>query len=103
MKIVELSSANGKDGYRVERYAIEVLPKDAVSDGNIANLDGVVDCVKRAWKRMGTSTKNVAMALPRVGGDHQEDHRPRTDCAKMNLKRRSNRKLISTFRFQLTK
>lgn len=63
VKIVELS-ANGKDGYRVERYAIEVLPKDAVSDGNIANLDGVVDSVKRAWKRMGTSTKNVAMALP---------------------------------------
>ena len=63
VKMVELS-ANGKDGYRVERYAIEVLPKDAVSDGNIANLDGVVDCVKRALKRMGTSTRNVAMALP---------------------------------------
>ena len=63
VKLVELT-ANGKDGYRVERYTIEVLPKDAVSDGNIANLDGVVDCVKRAWKRMGTSTRNVAMALP---------------------------------------
>lgn len=63
VKMVELT-ANGKDGYRVERYTIEVLPKDAVSDGNIANLDGVVDSVKRAWKRMGTSTRNVAMALP---------------------------------------
>ena len=63
VKMVELT-ANGKDGYRVERYTIEVLPKDAVSDGNIANLDGVVDCVKRAWKRMGTSTRNVARALP---------------------------------------
>lgn len=63
VKLVELT-ANGKDGYRVERYAIEVLPKDAVSDGNIANLDAVVDCVRRAWKRMGTSTRNVAMALP---------------------------------------
>lgn len=63
VKLVELS-ANGKEGYRVERYAIEVLPKDAVSDGNIANLDAVVDVVKRAWKRLGTSTRNVAMALP---------------------------------------
>lgn len=63
VKLVELS-ANGKDGYRVERYAIEVLPKDAVSDGNIANLEAVVDVVKRAWKRLGTSTRNVAMALP---------------------------------------
>ena len=63
IKMVELA-ANGKDGYRVERYAIEVLPKDAMSDGNVANMDGVVDCVKRAWKRMSTSTRNVAMALP---------------------------------------
>jgi len=63
VKIVELS-ANGKDGYRVERYAIEVLPKDSVTDGNITNLDAVVDAIKRAWKRLGTSTRNVAMALP---------------------------------------
>ena len=63
VKLVELT-ANGKEGYRVERYTIEVLPKDAVSDGNIANLEGVVDTVKKAWKRLGTSTRNVAMALP---------------------------------------
>lgn len=63
VKLVELT-ASGKEGYRVERYTIEVLPKDAVSDGNIANLEGVVDAVKRAWKRLGTSTRNVAMALP---------------------------------------
>lgn len=63
VKLVELT-ANGKEGYRVERYAIEVLPKDAVSDGNIANLEAVVDVVRRAWKRLGTSTRNVAMALP---------------------------------------
>jgi type IV pilus assembly protein PilM len=63
VKMVELS-AGGKEGYRVERYTIEVLPKDAVSDGNIVNLEAVVDCVKKAWKRMGTSTRNVALALP---------------------------------------
>jgi type IV pilus assembly protein PilM len=63
VKLVELT-ANGKEGYRVERYTVEVLPKDAVSDGNIANMDGVVDAVKRAWKRLGTSTRHVAMALP---------------------------------------
>ena len=45
-------------------FTIEVLPKDAVSDGNIVNLDAVVECVKKAWKRLGTSTRNVAMALP---------------------------------------
>lgn len=63
VKMVELV-ATGKEGYRVERYTIEVLPKDAVADGNIINMDAVVDCVRRAWKRLATSTKNVAMALP---------------------------------------
>ena len=63
VKLVELA-ADGKNGYRVERYAIEVLPKDAVADGNIVNHDGAVESVKRAWKRLGTSTRNVAMALP---------------------------------------
>ena len=63
VKLVELADA-GKGSPRVERYAIEALPKDAVLDGNITNLDAVVDAVQRGWKRMGTRTKNVAMALP---------------------------------------
>lgn len=63
VKMVELSAA-GKDSYRVERYTIEVLPKDAVSDGNITNMEVVVDAVSAAWRRMQTSTRDVAMALP---------------------------------------
>ncbi len=63
IKMVELSEAS-KGSYRIERYAIETLPRDAVVDGNIANLEAVSEAVKRAWKRMGTSTKFVAMALP---------------------------------------
>jgi len=63
VKLVELS-ASGRNDYRVERYAIEVLPKDAVVDGNIANPDAVQSAIRKAWKRMGTSIKNVAVALP---------------------------------------
>jgi type IV pilus assembly protein PilM len=63
VKMVELSDA-GRGNPRVERYSIEALPKDAVLDGNIANLDAVVDAVQRGWKRMSTRTKNVALALP---------------------------------------
>ncbi|MDE2598677.1 MAG: pilus assembly protein PilM [Rhodocyclaceae bacterium] len=63
VKMVELVD-DGKGKYRVERYAIEPLPRDAVTDGNIANLDGVADTVRRAWKRLGTTTRYVAMALP---------------------------------------
>lgn len=63
VKMVELSDA-GKGELRIERYAIEPLPKDAVVDGNIANLEAVTETVGRCWTRLGTTTKFVAMALP---------------------------------------
>jgi len=63
VKMVELTDG-GKDAYRVERYAIEQLPRDAVVDGNIANLEAVAESVRRCWTRLGTSTKYVAMSLP---------------------------------------
>ena len=63
VKMVELSS-DGKTGYRVERYAIEVLPRDAVADGNIVNLEAVAETVRRAWKKLSTSNRQVAIALP---------------------------------------
>jgi type IV pilus assembly protein PilM len=63
VKLVEITDA-GKNVYRVERYAIEPLPRDAVVDGNINNLEAVSDCLKRGWKRMGTNIKGLALALP---------------------------------------
>ena len=63
IKLVELSQT-GKGIYRLERYAIEPLPKDTVTDGNIANLDQVSDALKRGWKRLGSRNRNVAMSLP---------------------------------------
>lgn len=63
VKMVELSAASG-GGYRVERYAIESLPREAVSDGNITNLEAVSDAIRRGWRRLGTGTKFVALALP---------------------------------------
>ena len=62
VKMVELAS-DGKSGYRVERYTIEVLPRDAVADGNIVNLEAAAEAVRRAWKKMATSTRQVAIAL----------------------------------------
>ncbi len=63
VKLVELSEA-GKGRLRVERYVIESLPKDAVTDGNIANFDQVADTVRTAWKKLGSRIKNVVLALP---------------------------------------
>lgn len=64
VKLLELSEAPKKSGFIVERYAIEELPADAVSDGNINNLDAVSEALRRAWKRMGSRIKNVSLALP---------------------------------------
>jgi len=63
IKLVELSEA-GKGTFKLERYVVEALPKDVVTDGNIANLDQVSDTLRRAWKRLGSRNKNVALALP---------------------------------------
>ena len=63
VKMVEIEPA-GKNLLRVERYVIENLPKDAVTDGNIMNLEAVAETLRRAWNRMGTRTKHVALALP---------------------------------------
>src|SRR6266403_3957639 len=63
VKMLEIVEA-GKGGYRVERYAIEPLARDAVVDGNINNLEAVTDAVRRAHKRLGTRTRHVAMAVP---------------------------------------
>ena len=63
VKMVEIAEA-GRNVYRVERYAIEPLPKDTVVDGNIANIEAAGEAIKRAHKNLGSRIKTVAMALP---------------------------------------
>ena len=63
VKMVELSG--GEQGrYKLESYAIATLPADAMSDGNVADIDKVADALKLAWKTLGTREKHVALALP---------------------------------------
>ena len=63
IKMVEIAEA-GKGLYRVERYVIEPLPKDTVTDGNIANIEAAGEVMKRAHKQMASRVKNIALALP---------------------------------------
>jgi type IV pilus assembly protein PilM len=63
VKMLEIVDA-GRGAYRVERYSIEPLARDAVVDGNINNLEAVTDAVRRAHKRLGTRTRHVAMSVP---------------------------------------
>jgi type IV pilus assembly protein PilM len=63
IKMVEIVD-RGKGLYGVERYVIEPLPKDTVTDGNIANIEAAGEVMKRAHKQLGTRIKNIALALP---------------------------------------
>lgn len=62
VKLVELSGDS--KNYRLETYSIEKLPKGALVDGNVENMDAVCAAVERAWKKSGTRLKNTALALP---------------------------------------
>ncbi|MEO8935340.1 MAG: pilus assembly protein PilM [Burkholderiaceae bacterium] len=63
VKVVELGGS-AETGYRLERYAIESLPKGAIADGNIENIEAVSEAVRRAVRKSGTRARNVALALP---------------------------------------
>ncbi|CDG85505.1 pilus assembly protein PilM [Janthinobacterium agaricidamnosum] len=49
---------------RLERYATEALPRGAVVDGNIENLEQVAEAVRRVWKKSGARTRHIALGMP---------------------------------------
>ena len=63
VRLVELAQGS-KDEIRLERYAAEPLPRGAVVDGNIENMDQVVEAVRRVWKKSGSRAKHVALGMP---------------------------------------
>lgn len=63
VKLVELGQ-NKAGAYVLENCAIVPLERGWITDGNIEKFDEVADAVRRAVKKSGTKSKNVAMALP---------------------------------------
>jgi type IV pilus assembly protein PilM len=63
VRLVELAQG-AKGEIRLERYAAEPLPRNAVTDGNIENMDQVVEAVRRVWKKSGTRAKHAALGMP---------------------------------------
>ncbi len=61
IKLLELSL--GGSGYRVESYAVEPLPANAVTDKNITDIDAVGEAIGRAVKKSGTKLKTAAAAV----------------------------------------
>ncbi|HEY5624709.1 MAG TPA: type IV pilus assembly protein PilM, partial [Gammaproteobacteria bacterium] len=61
IKLIELNRA-GND-YRVESYAAEPTPPNAISEKAIVDADAVGEAIRRAVKRSGTKSKEVAFAI----------------------------------------
>lgn len=61
VKLLELSRSGGR--YKVEAYAVEPLPPNAVVEKNIAEIEGVGQALTRLLSKARTGAKNVAVAV----------------------------------------
>jgi len=61
VKLIELSRSGSR--YKVEAYAVEPLPPNAVVEKNIAELEGVGQAIARVLIKARTSTKHAAVAV----------------------------------------
>lgn len=62
VKAVELGRSGS--GYKVESYAVEPLPANAVVEKNIAEVEAVAESLRKAVKRSGSKNKLCTMAVP---------------------------------------
>ena len=61
VKLLQLAQVGGR--YRIEHYAVEPLPPNAVSEKNIVEVEAVGDAIRRAVSRSGTKTKTACAAV----------------------------------------
>ncbi|QRY80005.1 pilus assembly protein PilM [Pseudomonas sp. PDNC002] len=61
VKLLELSRSGGR--YKVEAYAVEPLPPNAVVEKNIAELEGVGQALSRVVAKARTPVKTAAVAV----------------------------------------
>ena len=61
VKLLELSQAN--EAYKVESYAVEPLPPNAVVEKNISDVEGVGEAIKRVLGRAKANSKSAAVAV----------------------------------------
>ncbi len=61
VKLIELSKSGSK--FRVESYAAEPTPLNSVNEKAIVDVEAVGEAVRRAVKRSGARSKDVAVAI----------------------------------------
>ena len=63
VKLLQLSRSGTGAGYRVEHYAVEPLPPNAVVEKNIVEVEAVGDAIRRAVARSGSKARHAAAAV----------------------------------------
>jgi type IV pilus assembly protein PilM len=61
VKLLQLTESGGR--YRVEHYAVEPLPPNAVVEKNIVEVEAVAEAIRRAVSRSGTKVRHAAAAV----------------------------------------
>ena len=61
VKVLEMN--RGRDGYKATHIGIEPLPRDAIVERAISNLDAVGEAVAAALKRSRSKRKNAIVAV----------------------------------------
>ncbi|HTX06624.1 MAG TPA: pilus assembly protein PilM, partial [Steroidobacteraceae bacterium] len=61
VKLIELTMSGGQ--YRVEAYAAEPTPQNAINEKAIVDAEAVGEAVRRAVKRSGAKSTEVAVAI----------------------------------------
>ena len=61
IKLLQLSRTG--DRYRVEHYAVEPLPPNAVVEKSVVELEQVAEAIRRAVERAGSKSRHVAAAV----------------------------------------
>ncbi len=61
VKLIELADIGR--GYRVESFAAEPTPPNAINDKAIVDAEAVGEAIRRAVKRSGTKTREAAVAI----------------------------------------
>ncbi|HET7674611.1 MAG TPA: pilus assembly protein PilM [Gammaproteobacteria bacterium] len=61
VKLIELARTGG--GFRVEAYAAEAMPQDAIADKLVTDVEACGAALAKAVKRSGTRTREAAVAI----------------------------------------
>jgi type IV pilus assembly protein PilM len=61
IKLIELAMAGGQ--YRVESYAAEATPPNAINENTLVDPEAVGEAIRRAVKKSGTTIREVAVAI----------------------------------------